>query len=666
MVVVACKSDKGAKEASPAPAKAAPVDAAPPPVTYDRVSRAEFNVLAAELALPLFWITDANTNNTLEPTELATLWGNARSGEAWLKDGAFTPALTAAYESIVARKASPPAAATDDEGKRRAAILKELSQGRPTVVMSDFSAGSAEDKAVVQHVLVAADLVEKLHARQMGTAGMEAQIPAEDTASRQAFHRNQGPWCTAPATQDDPLCNALPGKPARISGVYPVDIQADKKFCETLQAHKDAKALMAPFVVVTKDAQGNLAAVPYNVAYKEDMEAISRELKAAADAVTSAEEAAFKAYLAAAAQSFLDNNWLPADEAWAKMNATNSKWYLRVGPDEVYWEPCSQKAGFHVSFARINPGSLAWQQKLDPIKGEMEKELAKLAGKPYKARNVSFHLPDFIDVVLNAGDARSPMGATIGQSLPNWGPVANEGRGRTVAMVNFYTDADSKNTLKTQVESLYCADSMASFTLDEGPQIMSTVLHEAAHNLGPAHEYAVKGKKDGELFGGPLASTLEELKAQSSALYLTDWLAAKTLITADEAARAHNRDVVWAWGHISRGMYDAGKPKPYSQLAAIQVGFLLKEGALEWKAEETAVNGTDKGCFSLKQDKMAAAIKKLETQVLQVKAKGDKKAAEALRTEFVDQDGPWKTLMGTITERWLRSPKASFVYSIKL
>ncbi len=42
------------------------------------------------------------------------------------------------------------------------------------------------------------------------------------------------------------------------------------------------------------------------------MEAVSRELKAAADAITSADEAAFKAYLNAAAQAFLTNDWEPA------------------------------------------------------------------------------------------------------------------------------------------------------------------------------------------------------------------------------------------------------------------------------------------------------------------------------------------------------------------
>src|SRR6185295_10347265 len=134
--------------------------------------------------------------------------------------------------------------------------------------------------------------------------------------------------------------------------------------------------------------------------------------------------------------------------------------------DETYFEPCNHKAGFHVSFARINQDSVKWQKMLDPLKAEMEGALAALAGPPYKARSVTFHLPDFIDVVLNAGDSRNATGATIGQSLPNWGPVANDGRGRTVAMTNLYTDADSRAALREEVDSLFCKGAVDPEALD--------------------------------------------------------------------------------------------------------------------------------------------------------------------------------------------------------
>ena len=74
---------------------------------------------------------------------------------------------------------------------------------------------------------------------------------------------------------------------------------------------------------------------------------------------------------------------------------------------------------------------------------------------------------------------------------------------------------------------------------------------------------------------------LEELKAQTGALYFTDWLAARHAIGPKLVQEAHVRSITWAFGHISRGMAAAdGQARPYSQLAAIQVGWLLKDGAL--------------------------------------------------------------------------------------
>src|SRR5690606_34999945 len=144
--------------------------------------------------------------------------------------------------------------------------------------------------------------------------------------------------------------------------------------------------------------------------------------------------------------------------------------------------------------------------KLAPIQQEMEQAIAAKAGAPYKARTVTFHLPDFIAIIVNAGDSRHALGATIGQSLPNWGPVANEGRGRTVAMVNINTDPDSRAARERQAASLLDVESMKLYPESTEPRLLSTILHEATHNLGPAHEYAVRGKKAAEVFTGPIAS----------------------------------------------------------------------------------------------------------------------------------------------------------------
>ncbi|HEU4614338.1 MAG TPA: hypothetical protein VFS15_19720 [Kofleriaceae bacterium] len=634
--------------------------------THDAISRADFNRYAVRLNLPVYWIADANSNKSLDVDEVAPLLFYG-SQPTWTANGAFTKEFETAYDQIVDASKAPPLDASSEDGKRRTLVREDLDAGRPTLVRSDFSAASAEDKAFVKRMLGIADLIDDLYETQNGARAEVTKLPA-DPESRSLFRRNRGPDCEGPVSSKDPACSALPGAPKHLVDIYPAEVQAKDTFCKDLQDRKDGDKLMDHFNVV-RGAGDDLKAVPYNEAYADKMKALADALNATAAEIKDPAEQPLVAYLKAAAGSFSSNNWTPADEAWAKMgsgsNSSHSKWYVRVAPDETYWEPCAQKAGFHLSFARINQGSKQWQEKLVPVQQDMEAAIAKLAGAPYKERKVTFHLPDFIDIIVNAGDDRDPLGATIGQSLPNWGPVANEGRGRTVAMVNINTDPDSREARQAQAESVLDAASAKLYPASTEPGLLSTILHEATHNLGPAHEYKVKGKTDDDMFGGPIASMMEELKAQTGALYLLDFLRQKGLIDEAMAQQAFVDSIIWAFGHISQGMYTADHSrKAYGNLAAIQIGFLIDNGALTWDANATAANGTDKGAFTIHADKLVPAANELMKQVAGIKARGDKAAAEKLIARYVDAETvvPHKL----IAERFLRHPKPSFVYSVVL
>ncbi len=647
-LIVACT-----QESAPEVTPAAPA--------FDRVERAAFNRNAMELMLPLFWFEDSKSPGILDADELAIVWGidDSKRGE-WINGSGLTVRFGVAYERIVTRAAAPAPVDT-----RLAALEKELDQGRFTLAATDVSAIPPGEKKAIEHILAAARIVDQLFTMQVGGTELRGQIPADDSVSRLAFYLNHGPWCSAPQTESDTNCNAVASRPKRRSGLYPMGLQEDADFCEKLSARDDAKALFDQFSVVVEGADGKLEAVPYSVVYADPMKKAAVELRAAAAALGD-DEAAFQAYLLAAARAFEDNDWFAADEAWAAMTATNSKYYLRIGPDETYFEPCSRKAGFHVSFARINPDSIAWQQKLDPVKNEMEKVLAKMAGAPYEARKVTFQLPDFIDIIVNAGDSRSPRGGTAGQSLPNWGPVAADNRGRTVVMTNLFHDPDSNETTRKQVASMFCAESVGLYKQNHEAGVFSTVLHEAAHNLGPAHEYAVKGKTDDEIFGGPHASLLEELKAQTAAFYFALWLEKKGLVTTEMATQANVSDIVWGMSHVSRGLFDAdGKPKPYAQLAGLQLAQMMKHGVLTWHADKTAANGSDRGCAALDLAGMEKAMDELLQRVAGIKASGDKKGADTLIAEVSDEKAPWQPLFAAATERWRRYPRASLLYSVR-
>jgi len=650
-------STTNVQTAEPDPEPVAPTQPEAVARSYDQLERLRFNQVALRLNLPVFWATDADEDGAIDPNEVRGLDFYRADAIAWTEGDVFTTTFDQVYDLIIASSQQP-----TPEDARLAAIRQELESTAPTLIETDLGEMPEPHRDFARHMAQVAGHVDALYAKQVGMTAMADRV-GDDPASRSLFRRNWGPRCRGSATETIPECSAIEGAPKQPVDIYPAELQAQENFCETLEARDDSAALLGHFTVVREGEEDGLQAVPYHEAYAEEIAPIVTGLRAAADAVEADEsEEKLAAYLRAAAQAFTDNDWDPANEAWAAMNAQNSKWYVRVGPDEVYWDPCSQKAGFHMTLALIDPASLQWQEKLTPLQEDMERSLARLVRR-YRAREVSFHMPDFIQIVINAGDDRDPFGATIGQSLPNWGPVAEEGRGRTVAMSNLYADADSQARRREIAASLLTEEAMAMLGDGTDAGLMSTILHEATHNLGPTSATKVRRKTPGELFGGGLASMLEELKAQTGALFFVPMLVDEDVISADAARETYMDSIVWAFGHISRGMTTpSGQRKPYSQLAAVQVGFLMDNGILSWDPEATAADGETQGAFSVDLSNMDEVVTELMKEVVRIKATGDKRAAEALAAKYVPDDSPVPHL--AIRERYQRFPRATFVYRV--
>ena len=100
------------------------------------------------------------------------------------------------------------------------------------------------------------------------------------------------------------------------------------------------------------------------------------------------------------------------------------------------------------------------------------------------------------------------------------------------------------------------------------------------------------------------------------------------------------------------------------KLAAIQMGFFNANGVLPWKPDQKAANGTDLGCFDVDIAKWKPAQDELARIVLGIKARGDRALAEKTRDQWISDGTAWAARRAEIQQRWLRAPKASFVYSI--
>jgi len=655
-ISTACETGETPPPAAPRPApqpSPAPLATAPPPPPPPRLSRADFNRFALRMNAPVFWAADTNGDGVPSRDEVKTL--------LFYPSSAAVDVDRAIVSILAFDPGALPVGLPADEVTRRRLVADDLDQGAPSLIYTDLRASTSADKALLQHMLVAAKALDDIYATVKGATPLASRVPPDDLASQSLFRRDWGPACAGAKTPKDSTCSAIPGGVKATNDAYPAALEGDKDFCAVLQKRPDAKAAMSDHFAVVREKDGKLVAVPYPQAYAEPMRAIAAELRAAAADETDPGEAALKAYLEAAAQSFTTNEWGPADEAWSRMNAQNSRWYLRVAPDEVLADPCNLKAQFHLDLARIDQGSVRWQSKLTPLEQDMEAALASLIGAPYAARKVTFHLPDFIQIVFNAGDDRQPVGAVAGESLPNWGKVETQGRGRTVAMTNIGTDPDGRAVSRKRVESLFDAASAAAWSDGDEPGLIGTILHEATHNLGPTYTYVFRGKKGDAVFGGSLAAMLEELKAETGAMYYLDWMGKKGVVSPELGRQAYAAWLAWCLRHIAVGVHSGTDDQPYAQLAAIQVGFLLDEGALAFDPAVAAADGADKGAFSIRFEKLAPAFEKLMKVVATIKAKTDKAGADALVSKYVD--GP-VVPQKLIAERELRFPQTSYVYGV--
>jgi hypothetical protein len=628
------------------------------------MSRARFHALAAELNLPVFWLRDESPVGSLQPSELEVYWNPQGATRAdWVSEGAFTPHAAAALASLVRAdtEGTIPAGLPEAEQARRQAVREELGAASMVMVQSDLRGVSVTQRAMAKELLEVGRLIEGLHARQRGMHDMAARIPADDPASHALLFRNQTVDCLL---DDAPACAAVTDWDGISCALYPASVQQEG-YCERIEA--DQPELMDPFVVVREGADGTLFAEPYHEAWPEEMGAVADRLEVAAGHLAEDEEPALRRYLLAAAKAFRDGSWFEADEAWSAMGAANSAWFVRVAPDDPYWEACHRKAAFEMILARVNPRSVRWQERLSPEREALELEMARLTGHDYAPRDVSFDLPDFVEITINAGDARAATGGTIGLSLPNWGPMVDAGS-RTIVTTNLFRDPDTVAAYRRKASSVLCPQSMVDWTDNDEPLLLTTLLHEASHGLGPSRAFEIDGKTDEEIFGGALAGVLEELKAQVAAMHLTAFLVDHGVVDDAFVRQARVNDVVWNVGKIFDPMFTPdGQPRPYAQLSVITLGRMVEDGAITWRPSAGAADTIHQGCLEVHHDKMGPAAERLATDVMGIKVRGDVEAAKALVAHWVNApaEGPL-AFKEDLRERWLAPQEETLVYSVEL
>ena len=135
-----------------------------------------FNRVAVRLNLPVYWIGDADKDGAIDPGEVAVapLLSDRRATATRGSTAArFTPAFEAAVRAHRRRGKERAERPDAEEIARRKLVAPTSIRGAPTLVRSDLTELSADDKAFVQpHARGRADSIDELYATQIGAAAL--------------------------------------------------------------------------------------------------------------------------------------------------------------------------------------------------------------------------------------------------------------------------------------------------------------------------------------------------------------------------------------------------------------------------------------------------------------------------------------------------------------
>lgn len=533
------------------------------------------------------------------------------------------------------------------------AILSKALTVRLDPGLSDLSEG---ERKAVDHLIAAGKVFQRLYELQRHHQSPEARraLLALHQAGGESSHTARlldlyrlakGPITTTLENERVPFLPVAPELPGK--NVYPLDITREEMdaFMEAHPARREA--LLHPRSIVRRAKLPNieadlttlaehpaldtlhpglrgrleylsrraapetLYAIPYSVAWPDEIMEIYGHLNRAADAVGD-DDADCARFLRLRARDLLADSYDGGDPAWitGRFGDLNAQ----IGSYETYDDALYGVKTFF-SLALLKRDRAQSEALREAVKGlqEIEEML------PYDSRKrVREDLPIGVyDVVADFGQSRGSNTATI---LPNESHLARQ-YGRTIMIrANILRDQGRFDASAVTYRTAVPPDQRDHLT-PEG-DLRRILWHEIGHYLG------VDRTEDGRELDTALqdaADLLEEMKADMVSLFSVEPLEKKGYHD-EETARS-----VYAGG--IRRVLQKVRPRrdqPYQTMQLMQWNWFLDRGVLTFATAE--------GTLRIDYDKYRGAVASLLEKVLDLQRRGDREAAEA----FVERWTDWR------------------------
>jgi len=522
----------------------------------------------------------------------------------------------------------------------------------------DLSKLSAGEKQAVAKLIEVGQIFQKLYEEQRHPEALSSYRALEQLDKRTGstpatqnlltlYRLFQGPIATTLENKREPFLPVDPVKPGK--NMYPWGItkeqieqalglstgQADKREkvmdLRSVVRAVNAKNLQADIATLNKypalqtlhlgllaelqrlssgPRNTDVYAVPYAVAYADDLMKAYGLLNEAADALAKDDEE-FARYLRNRARDLLSNDYESGDASWVTGHFKNLN--AQIGSYETYDDELYGVKTFF-SFCLFQTRQAETTALRQAMKGLQTLE----DSLPYNNhKKVREDIPVGVyDVVADFGQSRGGNTATI---LPNESYVARR-YGRTILLrANIMRDPNIFESTSSTLAAAIGEQQARELTPDGN--FYRTLWHEVGHYLG------VDRTKDGRELDEALqenSSAMEEMKADLVSLFVAEALHKQGYYT-DAQLRS-----VYAGGILR--VLQNNRPRrdqPYNTMQLMQWNFFLENGLLTFDPASKTMH--------VHYDKYHEVVSKMLEKTLAVQYEGDKAASD----RYIDQYTKW-------------------------
>ncbi len=483
-------------------------------------------------------------------------------------------------------------------------IQQRLAKFAPTEITFDESILTAEDRALLNKFISAAQVIDNIFWKQAYPPSLaikeqfEKSTLPEDKDYLRFLMINFGPFDRQ--DENKPFIGTAQ-KPAG-AGFYPPDL-TKQEFEDYVAKNPGEKEQLESSFTVVRRQDGKLVAVPYPSEYKDDVEKIAQILREAAGLTTNP---SLQNYLTSRAQDLLSNDYFESDCLWIDLKDNLAE--IVIGPFEVYEDGLMGVKASYESFVYVND-----RQEMKKIKGyldyldEMQTNLpVEQKYKDQKVRGLDSPL-NVVSEVFTAGDTKAGV-QTSAFVLPNDEKV-REKKGTKKVFLKNMMEAKFKKSLVPISERVLEPDDAQKVSFDA--YFTETILHEISHVLGVNYVTLPDGTKTTvNKVLKDLNTPISEAKADVVGIYNVPLLVKKGWFPKEKETEIYTTYLAGMFRSMRFGATEA-----HGLGVLLQFNFLREKGAFVYDAAAMK--------FKLDFGKIQAAVRDLARQFLILEGDGN-------------------------------------------